>query len=81
MTGPEHYREAERLLEAAKTDWRDTANDHVAATLVEARVLVALTAANVHAQLAQAAASAEPCVQRYYGDEAGTDRAWAQVVS
>lgn len=79
MTGPEHYREAERLLEAAKADWRDASSDHVAAALAESRVLVALTAAQVHAKLALAAATAIPAVVAYYGDDQNTTREWAGV--
>ena len=75
MTGPEHYRQAERLLDLAHkhTDTGD-ARDEELATLFTAR-------ATAHATLALAAATAEDAVQRYLGNEAGTDRAWTQAVS
>lgn len=88
MTGPEHYAEAERLAvvykdaitkaEAMPDDTPREANARSDAIL-GAHML--LSKAHVHATLALAAATAEPSVQRYYGDEAGTDRAWAAAVS
>lgn len=67
MNGPQHYIEAEKLLRAAR-DCK--AND-------DARLLVAL--AQVHATLAQAAATAYPAVRDYYGDETTATRSWAEV--
>lgn len=68
MTGPEHYRLAELLLEEAVdydvTDAQPT-----------------LQRAAVHATLALAAAAAYPAVKDYVGDEAGDPRAWTEVLS
>ncbi len=64
MRGPEHYREAERLLEEM-----DYADDRAT-----------LAAAQVHATLALAAATAYPAVKDYTGDENGSvSRGWAGV--
>lgn len=65
MTGPEHYREAERLVELSTSE-----DDYIL-----------LLKAKVHATLALAAASAYPALKDYYGDEAHEDRAWAQVTA
>lgn len=54
MTGPEHYREAERLLAEFEEARRDLAKNHGAFTVTPP----VLTAAQVHATLAQAAAQA-----------------------
>lgn len=50
MTGPEHYREAEKLLKGCK-------NSH-GALMIEGGTAEVLAAALVHAQLANAAATA-----------------------
>ncbi|MGY5634198.1 hypothetical protein ACW7N6_38300 [Streptomyces sp. UC1A3] len=50
MTGPEHYREAEKMLKGCK-------NSH-GALMIEGGTAEVLAAALVHAQLAQAAATA-----------------------
>lgn len=65
MTGPEYYRESERLL--AQADRNVNAN-------------YALAAAQVHATLALAAATAYPAARDYYGDESHAMRAWAGVI-
>lgn len=76
MTGPDHYREAERLAHEALDDdgtppWDPTA-----------RCLALLDAAQVHATLALAAATAYPAIYRYTGDETGSEaRGWAQVTA
>lgn len=57
MNGPEHYAEAERLVEAARRDFRE-ADEGPARILAESRAHVALAAAQVHATLALAAAQA-----------------------
>lgn len=70
MTGPEHYREAERLLEQAAG---------LTATAYEGDELAA---AQVHATLALAAATAYPAIQDYWGaDDANAGRDWAGVAS
>jgi len=71
MSGPEHYREAERLAELA-AEYPEA---------FDAPILAA--AAQVHATLAVAAASVLPAVREYWGDDdASRDtRAWAQVTS
>lgn len=53
MTGPEHYREAERLLAAATDDDGDIQTD-------DGMTANILAAAQVHATLAHAAATAIP---------------------
>ena len=68
MTGPEHYREAERLTALATEGL--PAPQH-AAVVAEAQV---------HATLALAAATAYPAVHAYTGDEDGSvSRGWAGV--
>jgi hypothetical protein len=69
MTGPEHYREAEKLIGQAENfrieangDWRDDATSHQVADALVAR-------AQVHATLALAAATA---LTGYLPTEAGT---------
>jgi hypothetical protein len=64
MTGPEHYAEAERLLALApsmlESPWREQ---------------VTITAAQVHATLALAAATAQPDAEYSY-----TEKNWYDVV-
>ena len=75
MTGPQHYREAERLLaEVGKASdaWGDAAE----------YVRQQLAAAQVHATLALAAATAYPAVRDYWGEpDPNTSREWAGVAS
>ena len=62
MTGPEHYREAERLVTMTGAD------------------ILALMAAQVHATLALAAATAAEQATAYDGDEQHQrSRGWAGV--
>lgn len=70
MTGPEHYREAETLLlNVFKTGKHDAA-------LLD----IWVKAAQVHATLALAAATAYPAVKDYSGDEDGSvSRGWNSV--
>lgn len=76
MTGPEHYREAERLLTDRPTvsDWHDSpaqAEEHWRLTLAEAQV---------HATLALAAATAAAQATAYDGDEDyKRSRGWSGV--
>lgn len=70
MTGPEHYTHAEQLL--------DMAGDDEPGSDVE-RYRVA--AAQVHATLALAAATADQAVMRWIGDEARTDREWTKAIT
>jgi hypothetical protein len=58
VTGPEHYREAERLSAAARADFRD-AGEGKARAYAKDRVAVGLAAAQVHATLALAAATVD----------------------
>lgn len=69
MTGPEHYREAERLLARAADS---TTYDEAAGITAQAQV---------HATLALAAATAIPADVRYYGPDSTADREWAGVLS
>jgi hypothetical protein len=71
MTGPEHYREAERLLQDAVTVKMITAED--------ARAMIQM--AQVHATLALVAATALPAAHRYLGGEGDDDREWARVTA
>lgn len=68
MNGPQHFREAEKLLEQSAKDPLGSEGRYY------------LAAAQVHATLALAAATAQPSAVRYYGDENRSDRAWAQVI-
>jgi predicted HicB family RNase H-like nuclease len=73
MNGPEHYREAERLLEQAEIDARDPMRKYQE----DANVIAA---AQVHATLALAAATAYPAVKDWCGDEDGSvSRGWTGV--
>ncbi|WP_084518046.1 hypothetical protein [Microtetraspora niveoalba] len=69
MTGPEHYREAERLLVGCKTQ--------DGALLIEEGTAEVLAAAQVHATLALAAATAllSPVAAGGYDDDRDL-RAW-----
>lgn len=71
MTGPQNYKEAERLIDLGV----DLAKRGLT-TQSEAAVALA----QVHATLAVAAATALPASVRYYGDESNADRAWAAIV-
>lgn len=71
MTGPEHYREANRVL--------DHAEEHAAANSEE-WYANAMAAAQVHATLALAAATAEPIAESYTGPTT-MRRAWSEAIS
>lgn len=74
-TGPEHYREAERLLEQAAVDSRDPMRRYVE----DANVIAA---AQVHATLALAAATAEDVVRTPAGPgDHDVQRAWSKAIS
>jgi hypothetical protein len=74
MTGPEHFREAERLV--------DNAVHHTTEHPGDMRIAeVCAATAQVHATLALAAATALPAAQRYLGGEGGDDREWARVTA
>lgn len=78
MTGPEHYREAERLLTLADRSWETEVNHNTVIEWDEAT----LSAAQVHATLALVAATAEPIAQALTGDDDTTiPCAWAEVIS
>jgi hypothetical protein len=75
MTGPEHYREAERLLAEADVPPQQRAEP---GWLTADELVVA---AQVHATLALAAATAAGQATAYDGDEhGGRSRGWAGVV-
>ena len=75
MTGPEHYLEAERLLGAVEKT-PDAGGEAAEYCRQE------LAAAQVHATLALAAATAYPAVRDYWGDEdLDTPREWAGVAA
>ena len=78
MNGPEHYREAERLLEnARRTVVEATPNTVTEALDMQDR---AARVAQVHATLALAAATAAAQATAYDGDELGQrSREWAGV--
>lgn len=81
MTGPEHYRRAEGCMDAAdqlvQTNRGKRLPQHEAEAL-RADVLGTLAAAQVHATLALAAASAQN-IRRNGALEGGTDE-WADVL-
>ncbi|WP_069773065.1 hypothetical protein [Streptomyces sp. LUP30] len=71
MTGPEHYREAERLLKGCK-------NSH-GALVIEDGTAEVLAAAQVHATLAQTAATAVQPSR--YGVQRAEWKAWAAAAA
>lgn len=75
MNGPEHYREAERLLQGS-VDYYNGGQSRVDRRPTPEQV----AEAQVHATLALAAATALPAATIYYGDESTAVRAWAGVV-
>lgn len=78
MTGPEHYRQAERTLFLADDLARPQSRE--AETVFNAARSALLAEAQVHATLALAAATAYPAVRDYIGDESGpSTREWASV--
>lgn len=79
MDGPSHYREAERLLTQAASESLDPAGAYFLADSAED-----IAAAQVHATLALAAATAYPAVKAYIGEEQGLwseQREWANVTA
>lgn len=74
MNGPQHYAEAERLLDQAALDRYDPQTKYR-----EDANLIA--AAQVHATLALAAAGAYPAIKDYLGDESGDGRRWSKVTA
>lgn len=74
MTGPEHYREAERLLDVAESTYWEGPDSRVEFAQAS------LAAAQVHAMLALAAATAAGQATAYDGDEDHSrSRGWAGV--
>jgi quinolinate synthase len=71
MTGPEHYREAERLLAESRTILRPNDEGHCEADR-------SIAEAQVHATLALAAATAIPTVRTQLLAEL---KAWAEAAS
>ena len=77
MTGPEAYREAVRLLEAI-SEYAEP--DDLQRKYAEDANIIA--AAQVHATLALAAATAEPIAQSYDGpDDTTIPSAWSEAIS
>jgi len=72
VNGPEHYRAAEQLLTAVRRPAGDVLIGNVQPT-------IGLAAAQVHATLALAAATAYQAVHDYYGDDSDDARNWAEV--
>lgn len=72
MSGPEHYREAELIQLAVREDGE--------AYFTEENI-PHLAAAQIHATLALAAATAYPAVRDYYGDDTDASRKWAGVAA
>jgi hypothetical protein len=68
VTGPEHYREAERLITVA----RKADRDDLYGQYTETQAAIILADAQVHATLAAAAAGA-------LGTSSAEGRAWAEV--
>ena len=75
MTGPDHFRDAEYLLNKLPAE-DDRRNPDTGLTRSET-----LAAAQVHATLALAAATAYPAVKDYCGDEARDPREWTAAIS
>lgn len=73
MTGPEHYQDAEYLLDFIENG---ALREGVELTPAEEQVLA--TRAQAHATLAHAAATARIAVDRYIGDDHDIT-AWARV--
>lgn len=71
MNGPQHYREAEKILDLAEESHLDYGNEWYAN---------AVGAAQVHATLALAAATAAPAVKDWLGDESRLGRDWTEVI-
>ena len=76
MSGPGHYRESERLLASTQDSDGEVASDDVTLAISNT-----LAAAQVHATLALAAATAYPAVREYWGGDTGTAREWSEVAS
>jgi len=76
VSGPEHYLEAERLLQ--QMSWHaDNGQTHCTEESGPD-----LAAAQVHATLALAAATAYPAVRDHWAaNDSGTPRDWAEVAS
>ncbi|WP_161962360.1 hypothetical protein [Nocardioides speluncae] len=85
MNGPEHYREAERLLAlaVAELDQFKAGVPHPTdvSRACSQRAAAVAAVADVHATLALAAATAYPAVKDYCGDESNDSRNWAGVTS
>lgn len=85
-TGPEHYAEAERLLEAARADFRAVADPSQdvapkAYAMAYERATVAINAAQVHATLALAAATGVDVSRAGYPGAGPILREWRDVAA
>lgn len=92
MNGPQHYAEAERLLEAAAETYAGVGQEAVRNKRLRSgdEMIVALgdgmvTAAQVHATLALAAATAEPIAREFEGAESDgaieLTHLWSEAIS
>jgi len=74
VTGPDHFRESERLIEQAHQVQADNGPGCGSEEI--------LTEASVHATLALAAATAYPAIRDYWGDEdTVVSREWVTAVA
>lgn len=86
MNGPEHYQEADRILREDIPSAVDLAQgiilrgDMQAIGAASTMLQALLDKAQVHATLAQAAATALSACEAYYGDESKAVRAWATLL-
>ena len=81
MTGPDHYREAEKILTQVVPALDKAERHGVDLESLSAGVSISLAMAQVHATLALAAATAYPAIRDYCGDEASEPREWAGATS
>lgn len=86
MNGPQHYREAERLIaagEAVAAEIRATKHDEARRDALGKQAMGIWAQAQVHATLAQVAATAYPIVRDHVrGDAIRPDgKAWAEVTA
>lgn len=83
MNGPEHYREAERLLANAQAEikravaMKDARRIDAACDLADGAARIA----QVHATLALAAATAYPAIRDWLGDEARDGVDWSRITA
>lgn len=84
MTGPEHYRKAERLLDGVNESLHIVQQYQDDPQVAEGVALIGIqmAAAQAHATLALAAATADPLAMRSNTDDGGAiDEAWVEALS